>query len=101
MKSGDTMPIKWTVSALNDLALEMEYLLKEANEDIAKKAYSSIQEKVLNLINFPYLGSEGRIFGTRELVLADYSYVIPYRACEDRIETIAVFHTKRKLPDTW
>lgn len=51
MKSGDTMQIKWTVSALNDLDSEMDYLSKEASKDIAKKAYNAIQEKVLNLIN--------------------------------------------------
>lgn len=95
------MQIKWTVSALRDLASEMEYLSKEANEIIAKKAYSAIQEKVLNLKNFPHLGREGRIFGTRELVLTDYPYIIPYRVCENRIEILAVFHTKRKLPDAW
>lgn len=101
MKSGDTMQIKWTVSALNDLDSEMDYLSKEAGKDIARKAYKAIQEKISGLINFPYLGREGRIFGTKELVLTDFPYVIPYRVCEDRIEILAVFHTKRKLPDTW
>lgn len=101
MKSGDTMQIKWTVSALNDLDSEMDYLAAEAGNEIAKKAYAAIQKKISSLINFPYLGREGRIFGTKELVLTDYPYVVPYRVCEDRIEILAVFHTKRKLPDTW
>lgn len=95
------MQIKWTISALNDLALEMEYLSKEASEDIARKAYKSIQEKISNLNVFPSLGREGRIFGTRELVLTDYPYIVPYRVCNSRIEVLAIFHTKRKLPDTW
>lgn len=93
--------IKWTISALHDLALEMEDLSKEASEDIAKKAYKSIQEKISNLKNFPSLGREGRIFGTRELVLIDFSYIIPYRVYDNRIEILAIFHSKRKLPDTW
>lgn len=93
--------IKWTVSALHDLALEMEYLSKEASEDIAKKAYHTIQEKITNLKSFPHLGREGRIFGTRELVLTDYPYIIPYRVCDSRIEILAIFHTKRKLPEAW
>lgn len=94
--------IKWTVSALRDLALEMmEYLSKEASEDTAKKAYKTIQEKISKLKIFPSLGREGRIFGTRELVLTDYPYIIPYRVCDSRIEILAIFHTKRKLSDTW
>lgn len=93
------MQIKWTISALKELALEMEYL--EAGEDIAQKAYRAVHEKISVLKMFPSLGREGRIFGTRELILTDYPYIIPYRVCENRIEILAVFHTKRKLPDTW
>lgn len=95
------MQIKWTVSALNDLASEMDYLAKKAGDETAKKAYIVIQEKVSNLKRFPGMGREGRIFGTKELILADYSYIIPYRINESRIEILALFHTKRKLPDTW
>jgi plasmid stabilization system protein ParE len=100
MKSGDTMQIKWTVSALNDLASEMDYLAKEASEDIARKVYHAIQDKISNLQKFP-LGREGRIFGTKELIMTDFQYIIPYRVCKNRIEILAIFHTKRKLPEAW
>ena len=53
MKSGDTMQIKWTVSALNDLASEMDYPAKEAEYEIAGKAYIGIQEKISNLKKSP------------------------------------------------
>lgn len=101
MKSGDTMQIKWTVSALNDLASETDYLAKEAGYEIAGKAYIGIQEKISNLKKIPGMGREGRIFGTKELILTDYSYIIPYRVNENRIEILTIFHTKRKLPDAW
>lgn len=95
------MQILWTKSALTDLALEIEYLSKEANEDIAKKAYEHIKKKILTLKDFPAMGRNGRIFGTKELVLTEFSYIIPYRINENCIEILAVFHTKRKLPSFW
>lgn len=95
------MQIKWTISALKDLSLEMDYLANKAGEYTAKKIYSAIQKKISKLKNFPQLGREGRIFGTKELILTDYSYIIPYRVCENHIEILAIFHTKRKLPEIW
>jgi toxin ParE1/3/4 len=43
----------------------------------------------------PEMGRPGRVLGTRELVVPDTPYVIPYR---DRLERIAVFHGRQKWP---
>jgi plasmid stabilization system protein ParE len=40
----------------------------------------------------------GRLVGTRELVVPDTSYVIPYRVRLERLELIAVFHGRQKWP---
>ena len=39
-----------------------------------------------------------RVAGTRELVVPDTPYVIPYRLRGDRLEVIAVFHGPQKWP---
>ena len=44
------------------------------------------------------LGRPGRLVGTRELVIPDTPYVIPYRVRRDRLELIAVFHSRQKWP---
>lgn len=91
------MEINWTLSALRDLDLEMEYLETKRDVSTAKEAYSLIKNTINNLKEFPALGREGRIFGTRELVIKKYSYIIPYRVKNGNIEILALFHAKRKF----
>jgi toxin ParE1/3/4 len=40
----------------------------------------------------------GRVLGTRELVVPDTPYIIPYRVRRERLELIAVFHGRQKWP---
>ena len=44
------------------------------------------------------MGRPGRVLGTRELVIPDTPYIIPYRVRGDRLELIAVFHGRQKWP---
>jgi len=39
------------------------------------------------------LGRPGRVLGTRELVVPDTSYIIPYRVRGNTLEVLRVFHT--------
>jgi toxin ParE1/3/4 len=44
------------------------------------------------------MGRPGRASGTRELVVPDTPFVIPYRVKENRLELIAVLHGRQKWP---
>ncbi len=44
------------------------------------------------------MGRPGRVLGTRELVVSETPYVIPYRVRQDRLELLAVFHGRQKWP---
>ncbi len=92
--------MKWVEAARADLDAEMSYLSKE-DEDMALKAYATIRNQVNLLAQFPNKGRSGRVFGTRELVIQHYSYIVPYRVKDNTIEILSVFHTKRQLPQTW
>lgn len=46
----------------------------------------------------PSLGRAGRVAGTRELVVADTPYVIPYRVHNQEIQILRVMHGCRKWP---
>jgi toxin ParE1/3/4 len=50
------------------------------------------------LIAQPHMGRPGRVPGTRELVVSDLPYVIPYRVRGHTIQILRVFHTARKWP---
>ena len=45
------------------------------------------------------IGRPGRVLGTRELIVPDTPYIIPYRVRGERLELISVFHGRRKWPE--
>ncbi len=56
--------------------------------------------KAVELLEFqPSLGRPGRILGTRELIVPDTPYIIPYRVRGERLELMAVFHGRQKWPE--
>lgn len=91
------MIIKWLKTALKNLDNEAEYIALE-NPQAAK----SIVKKIILTVNIlrenPALGKAGRIVGTRELVIANTPYLIPYRIKNNTIEILRVFHCSRKPP---
>jgi len=97
---GGLMKIKWLKKALANLDNEAKYIAED-NPQTAKIAVTKIQSSVHQLAKYPALGRPGRVVGTRELVLQNTRYIIPYRVRNNRIEILRVFHTSRKLPDRW
>jgi len=96
------MQVKWLRKALQNLDDEAEYI---AQEDPA--AARLIVEHIVKTINLlkdnPALGHPGRIHGTRELVVPDTRYIVPYRVRPNlqRIEVLRIFHTSRRPPKRW
>ena len=50
------------------------------------------------LAQHPALGRPGRVEGTRELVVPDTPYLVPYRVRGHAVEILRVFHGARKWP---
>ena len=94
------MQIRWLRTALRDLDAEVTYIA-ERDPKAAERLYALIRERVALLAQFPDLGRPGRVFGTRELVLERYPYIIPYRVKNDTVEILRVFHTSRRQPAHW
>lgn len=100
MLNGAAMRVKWLRHATLDLDSEMTYIAQE-NAELAAQMYAYIRERVASLEKFPESGRPGRVFGTRELVLDRYPYLVPYRVKNEIIEILRIFHTHRKQPKTW
>ena len=94
------MHIKWLRKALQNLDQEAEYIPLE-NPQAAKLIVKKITQTVNALKENPALGKAGRIVGTRELIIANTPYLIPYRIKNNSIEILRVFHCSRKPPKTW
>lgn len=89
--------IRWTERAVRRLGEIGGYIEKD-NPAAAARVISRIVSGVDALAEQPAMGRTGRINGTRELVLADISYIVPYRVVSGSIEIITVMHTAQRWP---
>jgi addiction module RelE/StbE family toxin len=94
------MKVIWTNPALKDLEAILDYIALE-NPIAAYEVATSIQLATEKLADFPDIGRQGRVANTRELILPDLPYVLPYEVCRDTEEVyvLTVFHTDRKWPE--
>jgi toxin ParE1/3/4 len=89
--------VRWLRIALANLDAEAEYIAED-NPAAAARVVQRILRAVDHLKNNPAMGRAGRVSGTRELVVAETPYLIPYRVRRDAIEILRVFHAARKWP---
>jgi toxin ParE1/3/4 len=94
------MQIVWLNTALNNLDAIAEYIAQE-NPPAARQIVATIFEQVNALSMQPALGRPGRVVGTRELVISNTHYLVPYRIKNNRVEIFRVFHTSQKPPKYW
>ena len=100
MSSGYTVKVKWLGTAIRNLDAAIECIARE-DPGIANEMYAHIRKHVAVLAKHPEMGGPGRVFGTRELVIEKYPYIIPYRVRENEVQILRVFHTSRKPPNKW
>ena len=91
------MKIVWSPRAIRHLTHLRDYIAR-GSEQNATFAAGRILKAVDLLQNHPEMGGPGRAVGTRELVVPDTPYIIPYRVRGNRLELIAVFHGRQKWP---
>lgn len=88
--------IRWTVRALRRLDEIGAYIEKD-DPGAAARVVARLVASVDMLAELPTAGRIGRITGTREVVLSDIPYIIPYRL-RQHIEIITVMHASQKWP---
>lgn len=92
------MRVRWLKAALANLDAEAEYIAQD-NPAAAGRVVQRILQAVDLLRKNPALGRAGRVAGTRELVVVETPYIIPYRVRGDAVEILRVFHAARKWPE--
>lgn len=92
------MIIKWLDDAVNDIQALRHYI---AHDDAA--AARRVVKKILQTIEIlsaqPEIGRQGRIVNTRELIISDTPYIVPYRVKNNAIEILRVFHCAMQWPE--
>lgn len=93
------MQVKWLRKALQNLYNEAAYIAQE-NPVAARQMVQLIVDAVALLPANPSLGRLGRLPGTRELIVPNTPYIVPYRVRPRlaQIQILRVFHAARQLP---
>ena len=89
--------VRWTIRALRRLDQIGAFIAKD-NPNAAARVVARIVSAADSLAEQPAMGRVGRIRGTRELVLTDIPYLVPYRVVGREIEIITVMHASQKWP---
>ena len=91
------MRVVWSPRAIRHLVALRQYIEKDSEQNAALIA-QRILTSVELLQTQPAMGRPGRLVGTRELVVPDTPFLIPYRVRRDRLELLAVFHGRQRWP---
>ncbi len=91
------MKLRWTVPALRDLEEIGDFIARD-NPAAADRVVTRILDQAEGLTIHPHVGRPGRVPGTRELVIADTPYLVPYRVRGDDVQILAVLHGARRWP---
>jgi addiction module RelE/StbE family toxin len=90
--------LRWTKRALRRLD-EIGAHISADNPAAAMRVVARIVSATDALADHPALGRAGRLTGTREMVLADIPYIIPYRVNRTDIEILTVMHASQQWPE--
>ena len=89
--------IRWTERAVRRLD-QIGTFIEKDNPAAAARVVARIVSSADKLAEQPAVGRVGRVKGTRELVLADIPYIIPYRVVGGEIEILTVMHAAQRWP---
>jgi toxin ParE1/3/4 len=91
------LEVRWLKRALASLDAVAAFIARN-HPAAAARVVRAIATTVKLLAQHPALGRPGRVEGTRELVVPDIPYLVPYRVRGRAVEILRVFHGARKWP---
>lgn len=92
------MRVRYTLRALYDL--EAIYLyLDERSPSGARAVKSTIERRIRQLADIPFIGPETDEPGVRELTIVRYPYKVYYRIRNDEVRIVHIRHTSRRPPN--
>jgi toxin ParE1/3/4 len=93
--------LQWTDAAEQDLEQIHDYYKQVAGSRIAADNILNILHAAEALRDMPNRSRPGRVPGTRELVLLNLPFLLPYRVQNNCIQVLRVFHMARQHPAEW
>ena len=91
------MNVRWSPQAIRHFVSIREYIARDSEASAA-----AVATRILGAVELlgiqPQMGRPGRLPRTRELLVSDTPYIIPYRVNQRQIELLAVFDGHRRWP---
>ena len=91
------MRLRFTQRSRRHLDEIAEYIA-ERNPSAARRVGERIREVAALLGEFPFVGREGALTGTREMVVPGLPYIIVYRIDADAVSVLGVYHGAQLRP---
>lgn len=89
--------LRWSADAESDLDAITEYIARD-NVLAAIEMRDEIEQRLALLSDHSEAGREGRVTGTREMVLAGTPYVAVYQIGRGQVVILRVLHGAQKWP---
>jgi toxin ParE1/3/4 len=93
------MKVVWTRRASRHLRTAYDFWARESSVAGAGTMLDRIFRTVELLERFPETGRQGRVPGTRELVITTTPFLAAYRIRRGKIEILSLLHGARKWPE--
>jgi plasmid stabilization system protein ParE len=82
------------LKALSDI---LTYYEAQQN-GLAVRFLRSYDDQINRLRDMPQIGRAGRVFGTRELIMQDFPFLIVYRVRKEYVQILRLIHQSMKYP---
>jgi addiction module RelE/StbE family toxin len=92
--------VRWDPKALARLEAEGDYIAQDSPV-AAGRVITRIMNAVDDLAAHPLKGRQGRVMGTRELVIPRTSYIVVYRVRGQWVEILALQHGAQQWPESF
>jgi addiction module RelE/StbE family toxin len=92
------MRVEWSSHAVADPKTISEYVEQDRNLSTANRVTRNIYEAVQDLVTMPSRGRQGRVEGTRELLIVPLPYIVVYQVFPERVLVLNVVHGAQRWP---
>ena len=92
------MNVRWLKLADKDLDKIENYIMRD-NSSAATRVVLRIVKAVEMPAEHPGIGRPGRVEGTKELVIPNMPYIVPYRIKNKTVQILRVLHQAQQWPD--
>ncbi len=92
-----TLPVDWLPQAEANRFDQLDYIAEE-NPLAAADLDGEIEKHTVLLGDNPEMGRQGRVLGTRELVIVGTPFVLVYRLKDQRLQVLRLLHHAQAWP---